>query len=167
MPLTLDEVPLTLDEVPLILVEVPLTLVKSYRVVPDQCSYGSSLIWVNTACLYTYNTSICIENASNHANVSISHGMPILYKPVQEKVVLTAFSLNHSLNMHAQPPSGAGCINFGLCINFHPVSSEETAWTRSLARTVAAHICDKFQNLMYWLNDTLYKTHFFCGQITD
>ena len=59
--------------------------------------------------------------------------------------------------------SRAKGLNFGLSLPLLPYSlyassqdSGKTVHMRSLARVFAAHICNKYQNLICWLSSLLY-----------
>ena len=72
--------------------------------------------------------------------------------------------------MHAQPYSGARCLISGRTLRLLPYfmyanreGSGETAHLRSLARAFTGRLCDKYHNLVKWLNwispyGTMWKT---------
>ena len=66
---------------------------------------------------------------------------------------------SHSSNAHAQPSSAARCLIFSRTLRLLPYSmcansegSGETARMRRLAWAFAGRLCDKYHNLMSWLN---------------
>ena len=65
----------------------------------------------------------------------------------------------HSSNPHVQPSSGARCLIFGQTLRLLPyfvcVNSEgsgKTVQMRRLAWAFAGRLCDKYHNLVSWLN---------------
>ena len=65
----------------------------------------------------------------------------------------------HSSNTHAQPSSGAWCLIFGwtlhllpFCMCVNSKGSGETVRLRRLAWAFAGCLCNKYLNLMSWLN---------------
>ena len=90
-----------------------------------------------------------------------------LYEPAHEiRALFVLRNLTHSSNARARPSTGAKCLIFCRTLRLLPYfmcanseGSGETARMRRLVWAFAGHLCDKYHNLMSWLN---YETCTWC-----
>ena len=102
------------------------------------------LSWGYNSCLVLF----CGRKMSNYTSIEPAHEIMVLF--VFRKFILQT---------HAQPSSGDRCPNFGrtlrllsyfMCANSE--GSGETARMRRFAWALAGRLCDKYYNIMSWLN---------------
>ena len=96
-----------------------------------------------------------------------SHDMALLHwSTIETSHEIMALFVLHKLilqtRMHSHP-NGARCLIFGRTLRLLPYfmcknsgGSGETERMRRLARAFAGRLCDKYHNLMSWLNYLLY-----------
>ena len=90
-----------------------------------------------------------------------------LYKSFHESLILITSPRKPPLNAHVDVSSGTRGLNVGSSLHTHPhvayasnVGCGESVHLHMLALTFVARQCDKYQTLMCWLIQYIYKMYY-------